>query len=76
MVDYLRTVRKLVGSSLIQQPGLCPLIFNEDGQILLQRRRDTPLWRLPAGAVEINESSLDARKREVAEETSLRVLKA
>ena len=76
MNDYLRTMRKLVGSSLIHLPGVRALIFNEDGEILLQRRTDMPLWGLPAGAVELDESALDALKREVLEETSLKVVKA
>ena len=57
-------------------PGVRALIFNPQGEILLQRRTDMPRWCLPSGSVELDETALDALKREVAEETSLVVLEA
>ncbi len=57
-------------------PGVRALIFNPQGEILLQRRLDMPCWCLPSGSVELGETALDALKREVAEETSLAVLEA
>jgi len=57
-------------------PGVRALIFNPQGEILLQRRTDMPRWCLPSGSVELDETALDALKREVAEETSLIVVEA
>ena len=57
-------------------PGVRALIFNQQGELLLQRRTDMPRWCLPSGSVELDETALDALKREVAEETSLVVLEA
>jgi ADP-ribose pyrophosphatase YjhB (NUDIX family) len=57
-------------------PGVRAMIFNPQGEILLQRRTDMPRWCLPSGSVELDETALDALKREVAEETSLVVLEA
>ncbi|HEX7107285.1 MAG TPA: NUDIX domain-containing protein [Acidothermaceae bacterium] len=48
----------------------------KDGRILLIRRGHAPslgLWSLPGGRVEPGESDVEAVRREVAEETGLRV---
>ena len=76
MNDYVRTMRDLVGSRRIFVPGVRAILINEAGDILLQRRTDMPLWGLPSGSVELDESAFDALEREVAEETALRVLEA
>ena len=76
MNDYIKTMRPLIGSRPMLLPGVRALIFNSQGEILLQRRMDMPRWCLPSGSVELNETALDALKREVAEETSLVVLEA
>ena len=76
MNDYLKNIRKLVGSGCIHLPGVRALILNEAGEVLLQRRMDMPLWGLPSGSVELGETALEALKREVAEETSLEVINA
>ena len=47
------------------------LIFNERGQVLLQKRRDDNLWGNPGGIMELGESIYDTVKREVNEETNL-----
>lgn len=57
-------------------PGVRAIILNRDGEILLQHRRDNSLWGLPGGSVELDETALEALKREVEEETSLKVLEA
>jgi ADP-ribose pyrophosphatase YjhB (NUDIX family) len=76
MNDYIKTMRPLIGSRPMLLPGVRALIFNPQGEILLQRRTDMPRWCLPSGSVELNETALDALKREVAEETSLVVVEA
>ena len=76
MNSYVQTMRSLIGSRPMMLPGVRALIFNPQGEILLQRRTDMPRWSLPAGGVELNETALDALRREVMEETSLTVLEA
>lgn len=50
------------------------IIFTKDrSQILLVKRHDVPVWVLPGGGVEPNESSREAVIREVREETGLNV---
>lgn len=47
------------------------VVTNEHGDILLQRRRDSGLWALPGGGMEMTESLPGAAIREVKEETGL-----
>ena len=75
-LNYLQEIRKLVGSRRIFVPGVRAIIPNGAGEVLLQRRRDNSLWGLPGGSVELDETALEALKREVKEETSLKMLEA
>lgn len=76
MNDYIKTMRQSIGSSLIHLPGVRALLFNNQEEILLQKRTDMALWCLPAGAVEVGETVWEALKREVVEETALQVITA
>jgi ADP-ribose pyrophosphatase YjhB (NUDIX family) len=76
MKSYLQSIRELVGSRRIFLPGVRAIIVNKAGEVLLQHRTDTGQWGLPGGSVELDESAMDALKREVREETSLKVLQA
>lgn len=72
-----------LGAEPIDPPGRIPrapvtpkigvdgALINRDSAILLVRRRDTGLWAMPGGAVEIGERPSIAVAREVAEETGL-----
>ena len=75
-MNYLKDIRKLVGSRRIFVPGVRAVIVNNAGEILLQQRTDTDVWGLPGGSVELDETAFEALQREVAEETSLAVLEA
>jgi len=75
-MSYLQALRKQVGSNRIFVPGVRAVIVNKAGEILLQQRTDTGLWGLPGGAVEPDETVLEALKREVSEETALTVIDA
>jgi 8-oxo-dGTP pyrophosphatase MutT (NUDIX family) len=75
-MNYLQEMRKVVGKGRVFVPGVRAVIPNEGGAVLLQRRTDTSLWGLPGGSVELDETPLEALKREVREETSLAVIAA
>jgi ADP-ribose pyrophosphatase YjhB (NUDIX family) len=75
-MTYLKEIRKLTGSCRLFVPGVRAIILNNAGDILLQKRTDSGLWGLPGGSVELDETVLEALKREVVEETSLNVIDA
>ena len=70
---YIRGLRAHVGSQLLLLPGVAALVHNDEGELLLIRRSDDGQWGLPAGAVDPGETPADAVRREVLEETGLRV---
>ncbi|WP_030167439.1 NUDIX domain-containing protein [Streptomyces sp. NRRL S-813] len=49
------------------------VVTDEQGRILLQRRRDNGLWALPGGGMEMDDSLPGTAVREVKEETGLDV---
>ncbi|WP_318656255.1 NUDIX domain-containing protein [Spongiactinospora rosea] len=54
-------------------PGGSAVVFDDDGRTLLHRRRDSGLWALPGGAMDLGKSISGAVIREVAEETGVLV---
>jgi 8-oxo-dGTP pyrophosphatase MutT (NUDIX family) len=72
--SYLGRLRALTGP----QPLLCPctrvVLEDAQGRILLQARSEPAgVWGLPGGHIELGESALQAARREILEETGLRV---
>ncbi len=65
-------LRKLVGHRPLILPGSVVLIFNEQGQLLLQHRYDGS-WGLPGGLMEMGESLEETAQREVKEEVGLEI---
>lgn len=52
-------------------PAVSAIIFNERGEVLLQKRRDRNKWCVLSGHVEFGESVEQAIIREIKEETSI-----
>lgn len=50
-------------------PGIAVIIFNEKGEVLLQRRRDTHKWCIICGHVDFGETVENTGLREIREET-------
>ena len=51
-------------------PAVAAIIFNDHGDILLQRRKDVDQWCILSGHVEFGESITEAILREIKEETN------
>jgi len=50
-------------------PAVAAVIFNDKGQVLLQKRRDAGRWCILSGHVEYGEQVEEAMLREIKEET-------
>ncbi|WP_422124589.1 NUDIX hydrolase [Planococcus sp. X10-3] len=69
-MDYVRDLRKIVGTRPLILPGSVVLIINKQNEVLLQHRTDGG-WGLPGGLMELAESLEGTAAREVEEETGL-----
>jgi len=53
--------------------GVLGIIIDQDKRILLAKRSDIPLWTIPGGDIEENETSKQALIREIQEETGINI---
>jgi 8-oxo-dGTP diphosphatase len=72
--EYLRSLRAKIGHDMIFMPAITAVVFNEHGEILLQRAKDDGQWYLIGGSIDPGEEPADAVVREVWEETGVRVI--
>lgn len=71
-MGYIEDLRKVVGNQPLILVGVAVAVINEKGEILLQKRRDG-LWGVPGGFMELGESTEEAGRREVFEETGMEI---
>ncbi|AAS41208.1 MULTISPECIES: NUDIX hydrolase [Bacillus] len=71
-MGYIEELRKVVGSRPLNLAGVAVAVFNKQGQILLQQRQNG-IWGVPGGFVELGESTEEAGRREVFEETGIEI---
>ena len=71
MTGYMAEMRKLVGHRTIIQCAASIICIDEQGRILLGRRKDNHKWGYSGGSVEIDEYVEDCAKRELLEEMGL-----
>jgi len=68
-IEYWHDPNAPEANSLMPACGV-PAV-NDQGEILLQRRRDTGQWALPMGKQEIGETVTECARRETKEETGV-----
>jgi ADP-ribose pyrophosphatase YjhB (NUDIX family) len=71
--SYTWRLRERVGAELLLMPGAQVVVVGEGERILFQRRADSGLWEIPAGAAEPGLSFRGTAARELFEESGLRV---
>ena len=57
--------------------GVGIILLNDENKVFVGKRIDNPenFWQMPQGGVDLNENFLDAAKRELFEETSIKSVK-
>lgn len=71
-MGYIEDLRKIVGNQPLILVGVAVAVINESGELLLQKRSDGR-WGVPGGFIELGESTEEAGRREVLEETGLEI---
>lgn len=74
-MNYVEYIRQYVGHKPVILVGAVVIIVNEEEEVLLQQRKSTSYgsWGLPGGLMELKESTEETARREVMEETGLKV---
>lgn len=72
MNSYVKTMRSMIGTKPLLICGASVIVIH-DGYILLQKRKDNGCWGYHGGCLELGEYLEDAAKRELYEETGLKV---
>lgn len=70
-MGYIMDLRKHVGHDPLIGVGGTTLVFNKNGELLLNLRSDTNTWGIPGGSMELFESIEETAIRELKEETNL-----
>lgn len=68
-VDYWNDPKAPEANSLVVAASA--IVTNDQGQVLLQQRRDNSQWALPGGGMNVGESIRETTIREVVEETGI-----
>jgi ADP-ribose pyrophosphatase YjhB (NUDIX family) len=69
--DFVLRLREKIGHDLLSLVGACAVVLDDEGRLLLTRRRDTGRWALIGGIVEPGEQPAVTAVREVFEETAV-----
>ncbi len=72
MNSYVKSMRSMIGTKPLLICGASVIVIR-DGHILLQKRKDNGCWGYHGGCLELGERLEEAAKRELYEETGLKV---
>jgi ADP-ribose pyrophosphatase YjhB (NUDIX family) len=71
-MGYVENLRSIIGTMPINLVATTVVVLNDKEEILLQKRNEPHgAWGLPGGQIELGESTENAGKREIFEETGL-----
>lgn len=72
-MSYILDLRKIdgVGHRPLMMVACAVFLFDESGNILLEKRADDNTWCVPGGSMELGETPEETAKREFFEETGL-----
>ena len=73
MSDYIRRLRSMIGTTVLEVPTVSIITFDDDARVLLVRHAEGNDWSTPGGMIEPYEIPADAAVREMWEETGLYV---
>ena len=73
MSEYVRNLRGMIGSTVLEVPTVSVLVFDERNRVLLVRHIEGNDWTTPGGMIEPYETPADAAVREMWEETGIHV---
>jgi ADP-ribose pyrophosphatase YjhB (NUDIX family) len=73
MSDYIRRLRSMIGTTVLEVPTVSILTFDDDNRVLLVRHAEGNDWTTPGGMIEPYETPANAAVREMWEETGLHV---
>jgi len=71
MVELMREVDEM--RTRVQELNVYAVIRDSKGRILVMKRREPKVWEFPGGGIDWGESPEEAVRREVLEETGLRI---
>lgn len=72
-MDYIKHLRSMVGNEKVIMVVAGAFVFDKDNRVLMQKRSDNGQWGLPGGFMDLGESVQDTARREVYEETGLKL---
>ncbi|WP_313641878.1 NUDIX domain-containing protein [Paenibacillus sp.] len=72
-MDYIQHLRSMVGNEKVIMVVAGAFVFDAYNRVLMQKRSDNGQWGFPGGFMNLGESVQDTARREVYEETGLKL---